>query len=145
MVGASPRRFCMKALGRRCVNGIPDASSSFSPSACHRATRTVTNSYAYDPRLLQIEDTFYITWCDDFPGPSIGLGRSQDLRTFIKMEHPLMPFNRNGVLFPRKIDGLYALLSRPSYSGHTPFGDIILSYSPDLTYRSEEHTSELQS
>jgi beta-1,4-mannooligosaccharide/beta-1,4-mannosyl-N-acetylglucosamine phosphorylase len=96
--------------------------------------RRVTNSYAYDPRLLQIEDTFYITWCDDFPGPSIGLGRSQDLRTFIKMEHPLMPFNRNGVLFPRKIDGLYALLSRPSDSGHTPFGDIILSYSPDLTY-----------
>src|ERR1039457_5804844 len=50
------------------------------------------------------------------------------------MEHPLMPFNRNGVLFPCKIDGLYALLSRPNDSGHTPFGDIILSYSPDLTY-----------
>ena len=45
-----------------------------------------------------------------------------------------MPFNRNGVLFPRRSGGEYALLSRPSDSGHTPFGDIVLSWSPDLTY-----------
>jgi beta-1,4-mannooligosaccharide/beta-1,4-mannosyl-N-acetylglucosamine phosphorylase len=96
--------------------------------------RPKPNSYGYDPRLLKIEDTYYITWCDDFPGASIGLGRTQDFVTFVKMENPLMPFNRNGVLFPRKINGQYALLSRPSDSGHTPFGDIILSYSPDLTY-----------
>ncbi len=96
--------------------------------------RPVTNSYAYDPRLVRLEQDFYITWCDDFPGASIGLGRTRDFKTFIKMENPLMPFNRNGVLFPRKINGLYALLSRPSDSSHTPFGDIVLSYSPDLTY-----------
>ncbi|MCA9734548.1 MAG: glycoside hydrolase family 130 protein [Deferribacteres bacterium] len=91
-------------------------------------------SYAYDPRLLQIEDTFYIMWCDDFPGPSIGLGKTKDFKTFTRLENATMPFNRNGVLFPRKINGLYAMLSRPSDSGHTPFGDIVLSYSPDLTY-----------
>jgi beta-1,4-mannooligosaccharide/beta-1,4-mannosyl-N-acetylglucosamine phosphorylase len=96
--------------------------------------RAKPNSYGYDPRLLKIEDTYYILWCDDFPGASIGLGRTQDFRTWIKMENPLMPFNRNGVLFPRRIGGLYALLSRPSDSGHTPFGDIVLSHSPDLTY-----------
>ena len=45
-----------------------------------------------------------------------------------------MPFNRNGVLFPRKINGEYVLLSRPSDSAHTPFGDIVLSHSKDLTY-----------
>lgn len=98
------------------------------------AGRPARNSYAYDPRLGKIEDTYYITWCDDFPGPSIGLGRTKDFRTFVKMENPLMPFNRNGVLFPRRIHGQYALLSRPSDTGHTPFGDIILSWSPDLTY-----------
>jgi beta-1,4-mannooligosaccharide/beta-1,4-mannosyl-N-acetylglucosamine phosphorylase len=91
-------------------------------------------SYGYDPRLLKIEDTYYITWCDDFPGASIGLGRTRDFRAFVRMENPLMPFNRNGVLFPRRIGGEYALLSRPSDSGHTPFGDIVLSWSPDLTY-----------
>jgi len=92
------------------------------------------NTYAYDPRLLRIDDTFYVMWCDDFPGASIGLGRTKDFKTWIKMDRPLMPFNRNGVLFPRKINGLYAMLSRPSDSGHTPFGDIILSHSPDLTF-----------
>ncbi len=92
------------------------------------------NSYGYDPRFLKIDDTYYITWCDDFPGASIGMGRTKDLKAFVKMENPLMPFNRNGVLFPRKINGLYAMLSRPSDSGHTPFGDMILSHSPDLTY-----------
>lgn len=98
------------------------------------AGRPKPNSYGYDPRLLKIEDTYYITWCDDFPGASIGLGRTKDFRSFVKMENPFMPFNRNGVLFPRRIGGLYAILSRPSDSGHTPFGDIVLSYSPDLTY-----------
>jgi beta-1,4-mannooligosaccharide/beta-1,4-mannosyl-N-acetylglucosamine phosphorylase len=96
--------------------------------------RPKPNSYGYDPRLVKVEDTYYINWCDDFPGASIGMGRTKDFRTWVKMENPLMPFNRNGVLFPRRINGMYALLSRPSDSGHTPFGDIILSWSPDLTY-----------
>lgn len=91
-------------------------------------------SYAYDPRLVKIEDTYYISWCDDFPGPSIGMGKTRDFKTFIRMENATMPFNRNGVLFPRKINGLYVMLSRPSDSGHTPFGDIVLSYSPDLVF-----------
>lgn len=94
----------------------------------------VKNSYAYDPRLVKIEDTYYITWCDDFQGASIGMGYTKDFKTFVKAENPLMPFNRNGVLFPRKINGEYALLSRPSDSGHTPFGDIFLSHSKDMTY-----------
>ena len=96
--------------------------------------KPVENSYAYDPRFIKIEDAYYITWCDDFPGASIGMGRTKDFKTFIKMENPLMPFNRNGVLFPRKVNGEYILLSRPSDSGHTPFGDIIISHSKDLTY-----------
>jgi beta-1,4-mannooligosaccharide/beta-1,4-mannosyl-N-acetylglucosamine phosphorylase len=45
-----------------------------------------------------------------------------------------MPFNRNGVLFPRKVNGKYILLSRPSDSGHTPFGDIFMSESPDFIH-----------
>ncbi|MBX3009038.1 MAG: glycoside hydrolase family 130 protein [Melioribacteraceae bacterium] len=91
-------------------------------------------SYAYDPRVLKLDDTYYITWCDDMHGASIGMGKTNDFKTFIRMPNPLMPFNRNGVLFPRKIDGKYKLLSRPSDSGHTPFGDIFLSESPDLIY-----------
>ncbi len=49
-------------------------------------------------------------------------------------KNAFLPFNRNGVLFPQKIDGKYAMLSRPSDNGHTPFGDIYISYSPDMKY-----------
>lgn len=98
------------------------------------SAQPVQNSYAYDPRIVKIDETVYITWCDDFPGASIGLGRTEDFKTFVKMPNPLMPFNRNGVLFPRKIKGEYLLLSRPSDSAHTSFGDIFLSRSPDMIY-----------
>ncbi|MCK5797835.1 MAG: glycoside hydrolase family 130 protein [Deltaproteobacteria bacterium] len=91
-------------------------------------------SYAYDPRVVMLDGRAYVVWCDDFPGPSIGLGVTDDFITFTRLERPLLPFNRNGVLFPRKIGDEYVLLSRPSDSGHTAFGDIVLSHSPDLVY-----------
>lgn len=90
--------------------------------------------YAYDPRLVEIEGVYYIVWCTDFGGPSLGLGMTKDFKEFIRLENPFIPFNRNGVLFPRKINGKYMLLSRPSDNGHTPFGDIFLSESPDLVH-----------
>ena len=90
--------------------------------------------YGYDPRLLKIDDTYYIIWCTEFFGASIGLAKTKDFKTFTRLENPFLPFNRNAVLFPRKINGKYMMLSRPSDSGHTPFGDIFLSESPDLTY-----------
>ena len=90
--------------------------------------------YAYDPRLVKIEDTYYIIWCQDFYGAAIGMAKTKDFKTFTRLENPFVPFNRNAVLFPRRINGKYMLLSRPSDSGHTPFGDIFLSESPDMTY-----------
>jgi beta-1,4-mannooligosaccharide/beta-1,4-mannosyl-N-acetylglucosamine phosphorylase len=38
------------------------------------------------------------------------------------------------VLFPRKINDNYVMLSRPSDNGHTPFGEIFLSHSPDMIH-----------
>ncbi len=90
--------------------------------------------YAYDPRLVKVEDTFYIIWCTDFYGPSLGIAKTQDFKRFEIMDNPFLPFNRNGVLFPRKINGKFLMLSRPSDSGHTPFGDIFLSESEDLVH-----------
>lgn len=91
-------------------------------------------NYAYDPRLLKVEDTYYIIWCTDFYGAAIGMAETKDFKKFVRLENPFLPFNRNGVLFPRRINDNYVMLSRPSDSGHTPFGDIFLSESPDLTY-----------
>ncbi|OXT07348.1 glycosylase [Thermoanaerobacterium thermosaccharolyticum] len=93
--------------------------------------------YAYDPRLVKVEDAYYIIWCGDFDGASIGLARTTDFKTFTRLENPFLPFNRNAVLFPRRINGKYVMLSRPSDNGHTQFGDIMLSQSYDLKYWGE--------
>ena len=91
--------------------------------------------YGYDPRVCWIEDRFYVTWCNAYGWkPTIGLAYTFDFKTFHQLENAYLPFNRNGVMFPRKIGGNYMMMSRPSDSGHTPFGDIYISQSPDLTY-----------
>jgi len=92
------------------------------------------SDYKYDPRVVFVEDRWYVIWCNGYKGPCIGLGYTDDFKKFYMMENVTMPFNRNGVLFPRKINGRYAILTRPSDSGHTPFGDIIYSESPDLEF-----------
>lgn len=91
-------------------------------------------TYGYDPRLVRIEGRIYVMWCNGYHGPTIGLGYTEDFRRFYQLENALLPFNRNGVLFPRRIQGDYCLLSRPSDNGHTPFGEIYLSRSPDLVH-----------
>ena len=77
--------------------------------------------YAYDPRLVKVKDTYYIIWCQDFYGAAIGIAKTQDFKTFTRIENPFLPFNRNAVLFPRKINDKFMMFSRPSDSGHTPF------------------------
>jgi beta-1,4-mannooligosaccharide/beta-1,4-mannosyl-N-acetylglucosamine phosphorylase len=90
--------------------------------------------HAYDPRVTWLEDRWYMTWCNGYHGPTIGVGYTHDFETFHQMENAFLPFNRNGVLFPRRIGGAYAMLSRPSDNGHTAFGDIFYSESPDLVH-----------
>ena len=88
----------------------------------------------YDPRVCWIEDRYYVTWCNGYHGPTIGVGYTHDFERFYQLENAFLPYNRNGVLFPRKINGKYAMLSRPSDTGHTPFGDIFYSESPDMCH-----------
>lgn len=90
--------------------------------------------YGYDPRVCKIEDKYYVTWCNGYHGPTIGVASTTDFETFRQEENAFLPYNRNGVMFPRKIDGRFAMLSRPSDTGHTAFGDIFYSESPDLTF-----------
>lgn len=91
--------------------------------------------FAYDPRVTLIDGRYHIVWCNAYHGcPTIALGYTDDFQNFVQRENAFLPFNRNGVLFPRKIGSNYIMLSRPSDNGHTPFGDIYLSESPDLTY-----------
>jgi len=128
------------------VNGIPNIYLGRSKDAIHwdfdeekilfvdAKGDSFMPKYAYDPRLVKVDDTYYIIWCQDFYGASIGVARTQDFKTFTRLENPFLPFNRNAVLFPRKIGGQFVMLSRPSDSGHTPFGDIFISESPDMEF-----------
>ena len=90
--------------------------------------------YGYDPRVVWIEDRFYVTWCNGYHGPTIGAAWTKDFKEYHQLENAFLPFNRNGVMFPRKINGNFAMLSRPSDNGHTPFGDIFYSESPDWDF-----------
>jgi beta-1,4-mannooligosaccharide/beta-1,4-mannosyl-N-acetylglucosamine phosphorylase len=91
--------------------------------------------YGYDPRVCWIEDCYWVTWCNGFAGwPTIGIAYTHDFTDYFQIENAFLPFNRNGVLFPRKINGKYVMLSRPSDRGHTPFGDIYISESPDMVH-----------
>ncbi|WP_312371498.1 glycoside hydrolase family 130 protein [Lachnoclostridium sp.] len=128
------------------VNGVPHLYLGYSKDAIHwtyekekiafvnEEGESYMPRYAYDPRLIKVEDTYYIIWCTDFYGAALGLAKTKDFKTFIRLENPFIPFNRNGVMFPRKINGNFVLLSRPSDSGHTPFGDVFVSESPDLVF-----------
>jgi len=90
--------------------------------------------YAYDPRLVKVDDTYYAMWCQDMYGASIGIAKTTDFKRFTRLENPFLPYNRNAVLFPRKINGNFVMLSRPCDNGHTAFGDIFLSESPDMQF-----------
>lgn len=90
--------------------------------------------YRYDPRVCELDGKYIVTWCNGYHGPTIGVGYTEDFKTYYQHENAFLPYNRNGVMFPKKIGGKYAMLSRPSDTGHTPFGDIFYSESPDLVY-----------
>ena len=128
------------------TNGIPHIYLGRSKDALHwdfesekilfvdEEGKAFLPQYAYDPRLVKVEDTYYIMWCQDFYGAAIGMAKTKDFKSFVRVENPFLPFNRNAVLFPRKVGGKFMMLSRPSDSGHTPFGDIFISESPDMEY-----------
>jgi beta-1,4-mannooligosaccharide/beta-1,4-mannosyl-N-acetylglucosamine phosphorylase len=93
-----------------------------------------THGRGYDPRVTQLDGKYYVTWCNKYFGATIGLAVTTDFNTFEQLENITAPYNRNGVLFPRKINGCYAMLHRPSDKGNTPFGDIFYCTSPDLIH-----------
>jgi beta-1,4-mannooligosaccharide/beta-1,4-mannosyl-N-acetylglucosamine phosphorylase len=100
-------------------------------------TDNLHSDYKYDPRVTFIEDRYWVTWCNGYHGPTIGIAYTYDFEAYYMCENAFLPYNRNGVLFPQKLNGKYAMLSRPSDNGHTAFGDIYISYSPDMKYWGE--------
>lgn len=87
----------------------------------------------YDPRITEIDGVYYVCFASHSSyGVRIGLLKTKDFQKFDFVGFISEPDNRNGVLFPEKIDGLYVRLDRPILPGDR--ADIWISYSPDLIF-----------
>jgi len=85
-----------------------------------------------DPRLTAIDGEYYVMYTvASRHGHCIALARTEDFHNYERMAIVSGPGNKDGVLFPAKINGLYARLDRPFGNG---VGSIWISYSPDLIH-----------
>ncbi|UCC99983.1 MAG: glycoside hydrolase family 130 protein [Phycisphaerales bacterium] len=83
-----------------------------------------------DPRVTQIDGWYYIMYTAVSPyGHRIALARTDDFERFERIALVSGPGNKDGVLFPEKLNGAYARLDRPLGND---IGSIWVSYSPDL-------------
>ncbi|MCP4609102.1 MAG: glycosidase [Planctomycetes bacterium] len=83
-----------------------------------------------DPRITKIDDTYYIMYTAVSPyGPLLALAKTMDFKKFERIALISEPENKDGALFPEKINGKYARFDRPVAGG---VGNIWLSYSDDL-------------
>ncbi len=84
-----------------------------------------------DPRATFIDGVCYIMYTAVGPrgGSRIALAKTSDYANYERIALVSEPGNKDGVLFPRKINGLYARLDRPI---GRETGSIWISYSPDL-------------
>lgn len=93
--------------------------------------------HIYDPRVTFLDERFYIMVAVDVVGKCLlGIIQTQDFNSFEFLGFTGKKDNRNGVLFPEKINGKYARLDRPNLkeleSGATTGNAIWYSESDDL-------------
>jgi predicted GH43/DUF377 family glycosyl hydrolase len=83
-----------------------------------------------DPRLTIIDGRYYIMYTAvSRYGHRIALAGTDDFESFERIALVSGPGNKDGVLFPEKINGYYSRLDRPIGND---IGSIWISYSPDL-------------
>ncbi len=93
--------------------------------------------HIYDARITKLEDAYYIMFAMDMDGGcQLGLGKTQDFKSFEFVGIASNEDIRNGVLFPEKVNGKYLRMDRPNKSRHengtTSGSTIWLSESDDL-------------
>lgn len=112
-------------------NFIPDPAPAAwpAPDPIHPETCT------YDPRITKIGDEYIILYASDLSQNQVRVGilRTKDFREFQRVAIGSELGNRNGALFPEKINGLYARLDRPFGNELDPCS-MWVSYSPDLVF-----------
>ncbi|MEK0313485.1 glycoside hydrolase family 130 protein [Cohnella sp. 56] len=67
-----------------------------------------------DPRITQLEDTYYITYSAvSSRGVGVGLAKTRDFVDFERSGMILPPENKDAMFFPERIGGKYYMLHRP--------------------------------
>ncbi len=85
-----------------------------------------------DPRISYCEGTYYIMYTAySCFGACLALASTKDFKKFKRYGLISEPENKDGALFPRKINGRFARLDRPLAGG---LGNIWISYSNDLKH-----------
>lgn len=88
----------------------------------------------YDVRLTELEGRIFATMAvETHHGLRAGIGETEDF-IHLRMVSQSLPDNRNIVLFPRRIGGMYVRMERPFTFTNPGNYDIWLSRSPDLRY-----------
>jgi beta-1,4-mannooligosaccharide/beta-1,4-mannosyl-N-acetylglucosamine phosphorylase len=83
-----------------------------------------------DPRITVIDGTCYVVYTAvGSCGSRIALAKTEDYVNYERVAIISEPGNKDGILFPRKINRRYARLDRPIGLG---VGSMWVSYSPDL-------------
>jgi predicted GH43/DUF377 family glycosyl hydrolase len=87
----------------------------------------------YDPRITELDGRCYLVHAAHSAHTCrLSLIQTEDFEHFTWLGFISETDNRNGVLFPEKVRGLYARLDRPNPGAE--FGDMWVSYSPDLIF-----------
>jgi predicted GH43/DUF377 family glycosyl hydrolase len=85
-----------------------------------------------DPRITYVEDlktyvVAYTAFSKD--GPGVSLMKTKDFKKFTRLSFAMQPDDKDAALFPKKINGSYALIHRPSTDMSA---SMWISYSHDL-------------
>jgi predicted GH43/DUF377 family glycosyl hydrolase len=90
-----------------------------------------------DPRIVKLdEDNRYAIVYTSFSesGPLVSLATTEDFNTYRRYGVVMPPDDKDASLFPRKFNGRYVLIHRPSPTSYLLGAHIWMSYSPDLKH-----------
>ncbi len=89
----------------------------------------------YDPRITKMGDEYIILYASDLNQNNVRIGivKTKDFENFERVCTASELGNRNGALFPSKIDNLYCRFDRPFGNEQEPCA-MWVSYSPDLVF-----------
>ena len=117
----------------RSANGISDWQIDADPTMVPQPGDHPEEAWGIeDPRITYLPelDKYAVTYTSLSPeGPCASIALTKDFRTFERLGTVLHPDNKHAALFPRRVNGSWAMINRPRSRREA---DMWISYSPDL-------------